>query len=643
MKFCHNSVSKSFVHHSIQPGGNRMQEKGNQGISRKEFVKLVGTGAAVVAGTSLIQPLAAQAKEPAVAPAKPAPANMPKKWDLEADVVVLGSGAVGLTAAIRAKQAGSSVIIVETNYDIGGHAIISGGNVPLGGGTSFQKKYGIADDPETYFKDLTDWSIVEVNGMPEYRYNDRAVQRALADNSAQAFEFLLACGVPFVDKAPDNAGGHAVGISARREHHTVWTKGQSLESPAGAGGTALMRALENTARNMGIKFLMNYHMDTIFREKVTEGRVVGIEASYTPTILPGTSAPLKGFRSDGNIDLSLPKVSVQAKKAVVIGTGGSTGHVNFRRMFDPRLTEEMPLAGGEYSPQDASGELAAMAIGATLWGTANQTLDRNGALRKRPVIGTRTNYVAWKKESPLFPKVKASGLNVRSWQDAIIVNQVGKRFYNEMEDGYPNGTTEGFLKPYVHGDWRNASRITYKPMNYPDAALAINEGSTAPDYAPGPQWAIFDAEAVKREKWVIDNTTVNPDYFFSAPTLEELAAKIEACPFSKVKMPAENLVKTVAEYNKAVELGVDEAFGKPKPQYKIEAGPFYAAWATITVHDTYAGLRINMKCQVMDMDGEVIPGLYCGGESAAGCSQHGLARCFAQGYIAGHEAAKETV
>jgi predicted CXXCH cytochrome family protein len=62
---------------------------------------------------------------------------------------------------------------VLTNYDVGGHAIVSGGNVPLGGGTSFQKKYEIEDSPEVLFKDLTDWSVVEVSGMPEYRYNDR--------------------------------------------------------------------------------------------------------------------------------------------------------------------------------------------------------------------------------------------------------------------------------------------------------------------------------------------------------------------------------------------------------------------------------------------------------------------------------------
>jgi hypothetical protein len=53
------------------------------------------------------------------------------------------------------------VILVEAEKDIGGHAITSGGNVPLGGGTSVQKKYGIMDSPDLLFRDLTDWSVVE--------------------------------------------------------------------------------------------------------------------------------------------------------------------------------------------------------------------------------------------------------------------------------------------------------------------------------------------------------------------------------------------------------------------------------------------------------------------------------------------------
>ncbi len=73
-------------------------------------------------------------------------------WDREADVVVIGSGATGLPAAIVAREAGASVIVVEAQNHIGGHAITSGGNLPLGGGTSYQKKYGIEDSPDLFFQ-----------------------------------------------------------------------------------------------------------------------------------------------------------------------------------------------------------------------------------------------------------------------------------------------------------------------------------------------------------------------------------------------------------------------------------------------------------------------------------------------------------
>ena len=59
------------------------------------------------------------------------------------------------------------------------------------------------------------------------------------------------------------------------------------------------------------------------------------------------------------------------------------------------------------------------------------------------------------------------------------------------------------------------------------------------------------------------------------------------------------------------------------------------------MHDTRSGLHINAKCQVMDMSGQVIPGLYCAGESAGGFNQHGLGRCTTQGFIAGTNASRE--
>ena len=96
----------------------------------------------------------------------------------------------------------------------------------------------------------------------------------------------------------------------------------------------------------------------------------------------------------------------------------------------------------------------------------------------------------------------------------------------------------------------------------------------------------------------------------------------------------------MARYNQIVDFGYDPDFEKPNPKYKIQTPPFYAAWGTPVVHDTRAGLRINAKCQVIDMSGKVIPGLYCAGESAGGFNQHGMGRCATQGYIAGTDAAK---
>jgi hypothetical protein len=566
-------------------------------------------------------------------------------WDLEADVLVVGSGAAGLPAAIKAVEGGASVIVVETNYDIGGHAILSGGHMALGGGTSAQKKYGIPDSPDTVFSDLTDWTIVQPNGWPDYRYNDRAVMRAFADHCALTYEFLLANGVEFKDVPPDNHGASTTGNSAPRENHAFWTKGAGLESPNAAAGTGVIRPLEASARAKGARFLLNYKMTSIVREPSTErkiGRVIGITVEYTPRIMPGATTPLKSFRSDGNIESTKLTMNLRATKAVIVATGGSTSNLNFRRMFDPRLTAMLQVGGEPYSYQDASGELAAMAIGAALWGLVNQTLENGATIRTQRALATKYNYVVWKVESPIFPVVRATGFNVKDWQDLILVNQVGKRFYDETKGDPPHGNLGRQIDPCTPNDYRNCENIKFNPTRYNffNAAMAINEYSEPPDYCAGPMWAIFDADAVQREGWKVTPPHVDPDgYFFTANTVTELAVAI-ANEYQAKPMKSATLQMTVERYNSFVDAGADADFGKPTPKYKIQTPPFYAAWATPVLHDTRAGLRINAKCQVIDMNGIVIPGLYCAGESAGGFNQHGMGRCATQGYIAGTDAAK---
>ena len=591
-----------------------MSKKTN--LSRREFLKNAAITGAAVAATNLVPQASALAQGTTI------------KWDKEADVVVVGAGAMGLPAAIFTQEAGLSTILVEAQKDIGGHAITSGGNVPLGGGTSAQKKAGINDSPDLLFQDLTDWSIVEPNGFPDYRYNDREIIRAFADNSAPTYEWLVAHGVIFVDKAPDTSGGTSVGNSVPREMHSAvmnWPMVQSGK-PADptvqattSSGNGLMRPLEATAKKVGVQILLEHKMVSLYRENPNSGRVIGIQVDNKGT-----------------------KLNIHAKKAVILGTGGSTGNVNFRRMFDPRLTEEYcGLSGMPWSDQDASGELAAMAIGASLWGFYNQTGEFGSNLTKPGTIGSQYGYrnLKWLPGSAVFDQVRASGLSVADWQDVILVNMLGKRFYDENGGQFTANNAKS-VDPYVPGSYLNAKNIKYDPSNWLDAAMAgIGDGLNG----GGPIWAIFDADAVTREKWNPKSPDVDIDagFFFQADTLQDLAAKIKM-KYQRVPMPPQNLVDTVTRYNSFVDAGKDDDFGKDKPKYKIAKAPFYAAWATPVVHDTRAGLRINAKCQVVDMNGQVIPGLYCGGESAGGFSQHGLARAACQGFIAGNNAAKET-
>jgi hypothetical protein len=407
----------------------------------------------------------------------------------------------------------------------------------------------------------------------------------------------------------------------------------------------VIRPLEASARAKGVRFLLNYKMASIIREPSTEksaGRVIGIAAQYNPRVMPGATTPLRSFRSEGNIESTQPTMKLHAHKAVTIATGGSTSDINFRRMFDPRLTPVIQVGGEPYSYQDASGELAAMAIGASLWGLANQTLENGATMRTQRALATKYNYTTWKLESPIFPLVRATGFNVKDWQDLILINQVGKRFYDETKGDVPHGNLGGQVTPYTPYDYRNAENVEFNPTkhNFTHAALAMNEYSEPPDYCAGPVWAIFDADAVQREGWKVVPPFVDPDgYFFSANTLEELAAAIKN-EYQAKPMKGATLQATVERYNSFVDAGEDKDFGKPAPKYKIQTPPFYAAWGTPVVHDTRAGLRINAKCQVIDMNGQVIPGLYCAGESAGGFNQHGMGRCATQGFISGTDAAK---
>jgi succinate dehydrogenase/fumarate reductase flavoprotein subunit len=600
--------------------GGEYVERSKQSLSRRIFAK-TAVGAL---GMSALPGREANAADEI----KP-----PRRWDTETDVVVVGAGATGLPAAIMAREEGAAAILIDANFDVGGHAILTGGKIALGGGTSAQRQEGIEDSPDRVFADLTDWSVVEPNGFPDYRYNDREIIRAFADNCAATFEWLLAHGVMLQRERREQSDQvysqsvNATGKSVPREHLVVAMSWPLVQTgmparpelgPSTPSGVGLVRPLEASARKLGVKILLEHKMTTLVRDTGRSGRVRGIEASHKGQV-----------------------VNIRARRGIVIATGGHSTNVNFRRIFDPRLTEEYPVAGSPYSLQDASGELAAMAIGASLWGAYNQTGEFGRNIVKPGRIGTEHGYgpLIWLPTSPLFHLVRAVGLAVRDYQNVILVNQAGARFYDETKGDFAPGTYNS-TRPYVTGSYQNAAGVRYSPDNFVNAALAGTDGAKN---GGGPIWAIFDSDAVQREGWIVEPPDVDVEggFFFSGRTIGELAQNI-INKYQRNPLPGSELEKTVTKYNSFVAAGRDPDFGKPNPMYRIETPPFYAAWATPLVHDTRSGLRITPRCEVVDTEGNVIPGLFCGGESAGGFSMHGLTRCITQGRIAGREAARAT-
>jgi urocanate reductase len=521
-------------------------------------------------------------------------------FDHVADVVVVGAGAAGIPAAISARDTGASVVVVEANYDIGGHAILSTAWLQLGGGTSWQKKYGVEDSPDVLYADLVD------PHHAQYRRSDRDLARVFADESVATFDFLLENGVVFRDQPPVVMRFGSIA----RACQTISSTDDWSETINGAEGSGLMRGLEKTARQKGVTFLLRHRLTRVMRESPSSGRVTGIAAE-----------------TDGR------EVRIGARRGVILATGGHSSNVGFRRVFDPRLTAEYQTAGEPWTAQNADGEMAAIAVGAALWAVGIQTNDseRNigggTTLYRTAFIGCRYGYpgLRWDPRSPVFARAGASGLLVGDPQDVILVNEIGQRFWNELDPS--TAFLHACLGP--HGRQRRDGR-------------SANGG--------GPIWAIFDANAVERERWVPEPPNVDPaGWFFSAPTIAELARRI-VNPYQRDPIRPDVLEASVERYNEIIDLGEDLDFGRPPPlggqristlrQYKIQVPPFYAAWSTPMVHDSLTGLRIDTRSRVLDWNERVIEGLYCAGESAGGLGLHGLTRAIVFGRIAGADAAR---
>ena len=242
------------------------------GMTRRHFVTGAGlAGATLLAGVGL--------KETEAAP-------IPKKWDLEADVIVAGFGGAGACAAIEAAKAGSSVLILEKEEVPGGNTTVAGGAI-YAGGTAVQKSVGIEDTAEGMFK--------YIRACGQGKAVD-ALIRVASDMADENIAWLQGLGVDFIKELILLAG-----MEEEPEYAAV-TPPKKREHRCRGAGPAFFKALYNGVKAQNVKILLKTQALRLITKATTAKsscEVIGVKANR-----------------EGK------EINILARKAVILATGG---------------------------------------------------------------------------------------------------------------------------------------------------------------------------------------------------------------------------------------------------------------------------------------------------------------------------------
>jgi len=197
-----------------------------------------------------------------------------RRWDLEADVVVVGFGCAGACATIEATEAGADVLLLERASGGGGTSANSGGLIYMGGGTPVQRACGFDDTPEEMFKFL----MAALGPEP-----DEAKIRIFCDESVAHFHWLVEHGVPFKHTFYPEPG-----TEAPTDDCLVYSGGEDgypfdrIAKPAprahkpqyaGTAGGFLMQKLVAATERSGARIVCDARSETLVVNQ--QGRVVG--------------------------------------------------------------------------------------------------------------------------------------------------------------------------------------------------------------------------------------------------------------------------------------------------------------------------------------------------------------------------------
>lgn len=291
------------------------------------------------------------------------------KWNKETDLVVVGAGAAGLSGALSASEAGAQVVLLEKEaLPYFSSSAICGGSVAAAG-TSVQKKEGIKDTFELFYKDI----------MEEGEHtNDKELVKLFAENSWETIEWFRKRGLKFIIRAYP-------GFSVDRIHY------------AGTG-REFVDILLKEVKNKRV----DIHFETPARRIIIEnstGRVLGIEAERAGT-----------------------KVLIKARKAILLTTGGFGGDKEmidrFLIPFKGAIVGSSPGAtgGGLLMGMKATGSVTHLAYGAVYaYGFVTKPATRRGLMHRGYDLASVFGGILVNKNGKRFVKEETSPTSV-AWE-----------------------------------------------------------------------------------------------------------------------------------------------------------------------------------------------------------------------------------